>query len=221
MRRGSSRFSRVRCVLASSLLAGCVLTLSCAARTPLFATNASVDRDARRHPPGVSETHASVLPEPARSGDAPDELVLLRAPAAPELARQVVRSFLRAAVNETPDRLEVLLAPQAFIDTSGGRQPARSFWRARLSQLDYTELKGQLLFRDSDLETFRAEDLARLPTGRRIPLELGEDEIAVRVPIRVSWAGRTRLFGDELVFRLEPAGARFEIAEISEDFRLP
>jgi hypothetical protein len=90
-----------------------------------------------------------------------------------------------------------------------------------LSQLDYTELKGQLLFRDGDLETFRAEDLARLPAGRRIPLELGDDDVAVRVPIRVSWAGRTRLFGDELVFRLEPTGARFEIAEIAEDFRLP
>jgi hypothetical protein len=132
-----------------------------------------------------------------------------------------VRSFLRAAVNETPERMDELLAPQAFIDTSGGRQPARSFWRSRLSQLDYTELKGQLLFRESDLETFRAEDLARLPAARRIPLELAEDEVAVRVPIRVSWAGRTRLFGDELVFRLQPAGARFEIAEISEDFRLP
>jgi hypothetical protein len=205
----------------SGALALCAVLLGCAARTPQFVTSSNVAGDAKRRPPGVAEPPASVSPEPTRSGDAQDELVLLRAPTAPELARQVVRSFLRAAVNETPERLELLLAPQAFIDTSGGRQPARSFWRTRLSQLDYTELKGQLLFRDSDLETFRAEDLARLPAGRRIPLELGTDEVAVRVPIRVSWAGRTRLFGDELVFRLQPAGSRFEIAEISEDFRLP
>ncbi|HTA91153.1 MAG TPA: hypothetical protein VK745_16315 [Polyangiaceae bacterium] len=213
MRRWSSR--------SSAALALCAVLWGCAARTPQFVTSSSVAADAKRRPPGVAEPRAPVSPEPTRSGDAQDELILLRAPAAPELARQVVRSFLRAAVNETPERLELLLAPQAFIDTSGGRQPARSFWRTRLSQLDYTELKGQLLFRDSDLETFRAEDLARLPAGRRIPLELGVDEVAVRVPIRVSWAGRTRLFGDELVFRLQPAGSRFEIAEISEDFRLP
>jgi hypothetical protein len=54
-----------------------------------------------------------------------------------------------------------------------------------------------------------------------LALELGEDEVAVRVPIRLSWAGRTRLFGDELLFRLQPSGSSFEIAQISEDFRLP
>ena len=72
-----------------------------------------------------------------------------------------------------------------------------------------------------DLETFRAEDLARLPAGRRLPIELAADEIAVRIAIRVSWSGRARLFGDELVFRLQPAGTRYEIAEINEEFRLP
>jgi len=117
--------------------------------------------------------------------------------------------------------MDPLLAPQAFVDTASGRQPARAFWQSRFSVLDYTELRGQLLFREADLETFRAEDLARLPATRRLPIELGTDEVAVRVPIRVSWAGRPRLFGDELLFRLQPAGARYEIAEITEDFRLP
>ena len=128
---------------------------------------------------------------------------------------------MRAAVNEASERLVPLLAEQAVVDTGAGRQPARAFWQLRFAQLDYTELRGQLLFRDADLETFRAQDLARLPAGRHIALELGEDDVAVRVPIRISWAGRTRLFGDELLFRLQPSGAGFEIAEISEDFRLP
>lgn len=158
---------------------------------------------------------------PVRQGSTRDQLLTLRAPAGAELARSVVREFLRAAVNETPSRLELLLAPDAFVDTGAGRQPARAFWQTRMAQLDYTELRGQLLFRDSEVQTFRAEDLLRVPAGRRLPLELREDEVAVRVPIRVSWAGRTRLFGDELLFRLQPAAARFEIAEISEDFRLP
>jgi hypothetical protein len=159
--------------------------------------------------------------DPVRQGNSRDELLSLRAPAGAELARSTVRDFLRAAVNEAPARLELLLAADAFVNTGAGRQPARSFWQNRLAQLDYTELRGQLLFRDDDLETFRAEDLSRMPAARRLPLELRDNEVAVRVPIRVSWAGRTRLFGDELLFRLEPAGSRFEIAEISEDFRLP
>ena len=213
MRLGSSH--------CSAALVLCALCVSCAERAPRFATSPELESGAKRRAPGVTEPRAEVLPDPARSADAKDQLLLLRAPASPELARQVVRSFLRAAVNEAPERMDPLLAPQAFIDTNGGRQPARSFWRTRLAQLDYTELKGQLLFRESDLETFRAEDLTRLPAGRRIPLELGEDEVAIRVPIRVSWAGRARLFGDELVFRLQPTGSHFEIAEISEDFRLP
>jgi hypothetical protein len=213
MRRGSKRFS--------AAVGLCALCASCAARAPQFATSTESPVEAKRRAPGVIEPRAEVLPNPARSGDAQDQLLLLRAPAAPELARQVVRSFLRAAVNEAPERMDALLTSQAFIDSSGGRQPARSFWRTRLAQLDYTGLKGQLLFRESDLETFRAEDLGRLPAGRRIPLELAENEVAVRVPMRVSSIGPTRFFGDELIFRLEPAGARFEIAEISEDFRLP
>ncbi|HEX3850990.1 MAG TPA: hypothetical protein VHW01_08490 [Polyangiaceae bacterium] len=169
----------------------------------------------------MTQTRTEELPEPTRRGDSREQLLLLRTPASSELARDTVRDFLRAAVNEAPERMEPLLTREAFVDTGAGRQPARSFWLTRMAQLDYTELKGQLLFRDTDLQTFRAEDVARLPAGRRISLELAADELAVRVPIRVSWAGRTRLFGDELLFRLQPAGARFEIAEIAEDFRLP
>jgi hypothetical protein len=117
--------------------------------------------------------------------------------------------------------MESLLAPQAFVETASGRQPVRAFWQSRFTVLDYTELRGQLLFREADLETFHAEDLARLPATRRPPIELSADEIAVKVPIRVSWAGRARLFGDELLFRLQPAGTRYQITQISEDFRLP
>ena len=173
------------------------------------------------------ETRPVVLPNPVRAGDSSAQLLLLRAPAATDLARSVVRDFLRSAVAESPERLAALLTADAFVDTAAGRQPARSFWQTRIAQLDYTELKGQLLFRDADVQTFRAEDLARLPANRRLPLELAEDEVAIRVPIRVSWVGRTRLFGDELLFRLQPAGSgsgngsSFEIVEISEDFRLP
>jgi hypothetical protein len=174
-----------------------------------------------RRAPGVADVKPLVLPAPVRAGSSRDQLLMLRAPPATELALATVREFLRATVNEAMDRIEPLLAAQAFVDSTNGRQPARAFWQLRFSQLDYGELRGQLLFRDADLQTFRAQDLGRLPPSRRMPLELAEDEVAVRVPIRISWAGRTRLFGDELLFRLAPNDAGFEIAQISEDFRLP
>jgi hypothetical protein len=174
-----------------------------------------------RRAPGVIETLALPLPEPARSGDSRDQLLVLRAPAVADAARKTVRDFFRAIVAGAPERFEPLFTAQAFVDTTAGRQSAVSFWHARITQLDYAALAGQLLFRETDLQTFRAQDLARLPASRRLPLELAEDEVALRVPIRISWAGRIRLFGDELVFRLQPVGDRFEIAEISEDFRSP
>lgn len=154
-------------------------------------------------------------------GNSQSQWLVLRAPASSGLAREAVREFLHATVDEALERMEPLLTPQAVVDTGSGRQPARAFWQSRFTVLDYTELRGQLLFRETDLETFRAEDLARLPAKRRLPIELAADEIAVRIAIRVSWSGRARLFGDELVFRLQPAGARYAIAEISEEFRLP
>jgi hypothetical protein len=199
----------------------CLCCVGCAAKAPQFASGAAFAESDERRAPGVTQTRTEQLPDPSRRGSSRDQLLLLRTPASSELARATVRDFLRAAVNETPERMEPLLAREAFVDTGAGRQPARAFWLTRMAQLDYTELKGQLLFRDSDVQTFRAEDAARLPAARRISLELAEDELAVRVPIRISWTGRTRLFGDELLFRLQPAGPRFEIAEIAEDFRLP
>jgi len=214
--RPSSKRCSARCAVA-------LVCFGCASVPAARSSTSAALRSAlpERRAPGVAEVQTLVLPAPVRAGSSRDQLLLLRAPPATELARSTVRDFLRAAVNEAMPRLDPLLSEQAFVDTGSGRQPARAFWQLRFSQLDYTELRGQLLFHDTDMQTFRAEDLARLPPGRRLALELGDDEVAVRVPIHISWAGRTRLFGDELLFRLQPSGVGFEIAEISEDFRLP
>lgn len=214
---------RSESALVRSALAAFALCSSCAGAPPSPAARGggSGEPPPARRAPGVPEQRSEVLPEPVSTGNSRDQWLVLRAPGVGGLAREAVRDFLRAAVNEALERMDPLLAPQAMVDTGSGKQPARAFWQSRFTVLDYTELRGQQLFRDADLETFRADDLARLPAARRFPLELAADEIAVRVPIRVSWAGRARLFGDELVFRLRPAGTRYEIAEINEDFRLP
>ena len=210
------RLTSKRC---SAFLSAALLFLSCRAGAPEPALGRAEQRSAR--PPGVAEVVAVALPVAGRSGNSRDQLLLLRAPAAADAARRTVRDFMRAVVEEAPERFALLLTSQAYVNTPAGRQPALSFWQTRIAQFDYGALKGQLLFRDAELQTLRAQDLTRLAPNRRLPLELGEDEIAMRVPIRISWSGRTRLFGDELIFRLQPVGARFEIAEISEDFRAP
>ena len=212
MRRGLKRSSASLALLAFGL--GC-------AAAPAPPADSVPRARAERRAPGVTASPPFAQPRLVRAGDSRQQWLWLRAPASTETARTAVRDFLRAAVNEAPEQLSALLTPQAYVDTQAGRLPARAFWQARLSQLDYTELRGQVLFREAELETFRAEDLLRVPAARRPTLPLDSGEVAVRVTLHVSWAGRTRLFGDELLFRLQPAGARFAIAEISEDFHLP
>ncbi|HVJ16433.1 MAG TPA: hypothetical protein VM686_13420, partial [Polyangiaceae bacterium] len=63
--------------------------------------------------------------------------------------------------------------------------------------------------------------LERMGSGRPSFIETRQGDLVVRAKIRLSWKGRSRLFGDELVFLLRPDGDRFLIAEIAEDFRLP
>ena len=59
--------------------------------------------------------------------------------------------------------------------------------------------------------------------GDGVPPPLVATEVVVVARPGLSWAGKTRLFGDELAFRLRPKAdePRYEIAEIVEDFRLP
>ena len=47
------------------------------------------------------------------------------------------------------------------------------------------------------------------------------DDVVVRVPIAVPRSGKTRLFGDEIVFVLRPNGNRYAIVDMAEEFTLP
>jgi hypothetical protein len=203
----------------STLCALGSLTACAAATVPVSAP--APGREPPRQAPGVAVDPLPELPAPESSATAHTTLGTLREPLNAGKARQVVRQFFRAVVAESPDELEQVLAPQASVEAGNVRQPARAFWRSRLLQLDYTVLAGQLLYRDVDLEIYRESDQDALGPSRRLPFRIDPDEIVLRVPITTSWSGRTRLFGDDLVFRLRPAGKTYEIAGIIEDFRLP
>jgi hypothetical protein len=201
-------------------LAALGLVLGCAGSRADFPTVTRFPDDPRRAP-GVAVDPTPELPKQETRSSTERGLVSLRAPVDPSAARSVVREFFRLAVAEAASELDALFAQQAWVDSAGTRQPARQFWRSRLTQLDYKGLGGQLVYREAELESYRAEDQAALATTRRLPFQIQPDEVVVRVPIAVSWTGRARLFGDEVVFRLRPNAGRYEIHEIIEDFRLP
>lgn len=133
----------------------------------------------------------------------------------------MVARFFTALVNEAPGDLDQLLTEQAWLDTTTGRTPARNTLRGRLAQLDFAPLRGVMLYREPELEIYRASDARVLAAARAVPEDLRADEIFVRVHVTVSHAGKVRLFSDQvaLTLRAEPSGLR--ISQIAEDTPVP
>lgn len=219
MIRRSSNFSfgRSSALFSAFLLAA---VAGCGSRAATFETVSSFPESSRK-PPGVAVDPSPSLPAAAGSAKTLDGLVVLTAPPDPRAARTVVREFFAAVVSESPEKLDELVSSDAWVDSGSQRQPVRAFWRARFSQLDYSALADEVLFRESELETYRPEDLGRLAGTRPTFVDAEGSDLVVHARVRASWTGRTRLLGDELFFLLRPLGERYVIAEIVEDFRLP
>jgi hypothetical protein len=215
MRLGPSRRPR-----RAALCFTAVAALACASREPPFETARSAPESTRRAP-GVAVDPRAALPESTGRATTERGLLVLTSPPDPEAARDTVRRFFRAVVREAPEEIDRLVGAEAWVETGSQRQPVRGFWRARFAQLDYGALAHEVVYRDSELEVFRPADLERMGESRPAFVEAKPGDVIVRAVIRVSWAGRARLLGDELLFLLRPDGAEFVIAEIAEDFRLP
>ncbi len=183
--------------------------------------NASAAADFKRRAPGVAVDPRAALPAATASASSDQGLLVLSAPPDPELAKQTVHSFFSAVLREAVDEIDRLVGPDAWVETGSQRQPVRGFWRARFAQLDYAALAHDVVYRESELETFRPADLPRMGESPPAFIDAKPGDLVVRAKIRVSWTGRARLLGDELVFLLRPEADRFVITEISEDFRLP
>lgn len=197
--------------------------LGCARTTsPRFATATELESGPRRAA-GVAVDPATELPSPSTRADSEQGAAVLRAPPDPEAARDVVKSFFRAVTQGSSSELEPLLREEAWVQAGAmtGRQRALSFWQMRLSRLDYTSLAGSTIYRDSDLETYRVSDLPKLRPPRTLAISGSADDVIVRVPISSPRSGKTRLFGDEIVFVLRPDGNKYAIVEMAEDFSLP
>jgi hypothetical protein len=156
------------------------------------------------------------------SESTPSELRVLRVSLDPEQARAAVSRFFAAVAAESSQDLFQLLAAHAAVVSEGNRQPAQAMWRTRFAQLDYKAV-GVLLAGPRALRTYTFDAAERARRDGISPPSSPREVVVVARP-SLSWVGKTRLFGDQLSFRLRPSAGdstRFEIAEIAEDFRLP
>jgi len=199
---------------ASSLLLAC----SGSGRGPDFPTSASFDDVPRRPPSFAAEPNA----ESARVLTDGQGIRKAVVPLDSEAARDLVSRFFMAVLLESGKDLFPLFSAQASVLSEGSRQPAQALWRARFAQLDYTTLSGKVVATPGALRTYTYQTAARAKRDG-VPPPAAPDEVVVVASPALSWAGKTRLFGDRLAFRVRPKPGEpaYEIAEIAEDFRLP
>ncbi len=204
----------------SALLAGC------GPGGPASFPSASELPEERRRPDGVAIDPASAPPRPADRADARDGVVTLRTPLGISLALDVVAQFFKRIVAEDGDALGELLTRDALAIHTGsgghGQPPnAGMWWEQRFRRLEYEKLAGEPVYRESELEIFRAEDVLAAPRHPAIQPETLEDQdVVIRVPILTARIAADRLLGDEIVIWLRRDGARFRIYRLLEDFQL-
>jgi len=185
----------------------------------------------RRKPDGVAIDLISAPPPARDRAEAADGLVTLRTPLGVDRAVAAVEELFRKIVVEDGDGLESLFTRDALqlstaAPTAGpGQTPqALNFWQARFRKLDYTRLAGELVYREAELQIFRAEDAVDAPPHPAIRADvlagLTGNDVVVRVPILTPRVGADRLFGEELVLWLRRDGDRYRISRVLEDFQL-
>jgi hypothetical protein len=167
----------------------------------------------------------SAPPAPRDRASAADGLVTLRTPLGVDRAVAVVEELFRKVVLEDGDGLDALFTRDPIATTgapSGGpTQSALLFWQGRFRKLDYTKLAGEPIYREAELQIFRADDtLDALPHPAVHPETLVEGDVVVRVPILTTRVGAERLFGDEMILWMRRDGDRFRIYRALEDFQL-
>lgn len=208
----------------AAALAWLLLASGCT-RAATFPTSVSFPATPRQPPtfaaePDAQPTSAGGAASVGGAEDASLRPVLM--PLDSDAAREVVGRFFVAVLAESSRELFPLLSPQAVVLSDGNRQPAQAAWRARFAQLDYTSLSGRVVGAPQSLRTYTYASAARARRDGVLTPD-APSEVVVVARLALSWSGKTRLFGDELAFRLraKPSEPRYEIAEIAEDFRLP
>ncbi|WP_437542957.1 hypothetical protein WME97_31825 [Sorangium sp. So ce367] len=200
--------------------------LGCGRGGPASFPTAAELSDERRRPDGVALDPASTPPPPTNQADVEDSVVTLRTPLGIGAALDVVDEFFRRVVAEDGEALSELLTRDALAihtGSGGSGQPpsAGLWWEQRFRRLEYGKLAGEPVYRESDLQIFRAEDALAAPHHPAIQLEtLDDQDVVIRVPIATARVATDRLLGDEIVVWLRRDGPRFRIYRLLEDFQL-
>lgn len=212
-------------MIALATLAGA----SCSGGGPLnLKTSSEIDDDLPRKPDGVAIDPASATMGPADRAGSEEGVVTLRSPLGVDLATAMITEFFSRVVAEDDDALAELFTRDAIAVTAGpsggmGQTPgALLWWEQRFRRLDYGKMAGEVLFRESELEVYRSEDVLDATPHRAIRTEaLNDNDVIIRAPVVTPRSGQSRLFGDEIVFWLRRDGDRFKIFRILEDFQVP
>ena len=181
----------------------------------------------RRRPDGVAIDPISAPPPARDRASVADGLVTLRTPLGADRALATVEELFRKVVLEDGEGLEAALHARRrrrhrrAAERPGQTPSALLFWQGRFRKLDYTKLAGEPLYREAELQIFRADDaLDALPHAAVRPEALGDNDVVVRVPILTTRIGAERLFGDEIVLWMRRDGDRYRIYRVLEDFQL-
>ncbi len=210
------------------LVAGCVQTST--ARFPSASHHPDEEApESERRPDGVSLELESG-PPPYQSRQATDQAVAsLRAPLGLEEAEKVIEAFFEAVLNEDINGVSKLLRPGAMAyDTRTTGTPRTlnllAQWRNRFSQFEYERLRTRVVFRPSELMSYRPPHLDRLPLEVR-ELDPSEDAsgsgrptaVVMRATLLARSVDGEQLFGPELYFWLERDENRYEIFQVAEN----
>lgn len=153
-------------------------------------------------------------------------MMTLRAPLGPEVAIETVRELFRRVVARNMDNLSELFTPSAqpisgVQGNYGVPDRAWDWWSQRSKRLDYTKLSGEILFRESEIEIFRASDVLDTPPHPAIRTEaLDDSDVILRLTMLAGTNGTDRYFGDTIVFWLRRDGDNYKIYRQLEDFQL-
>jgi hypothetical protein len=169
---------------------------------------------------------ASAPPPAEDRAAAGDGLVTLRTPLGVDVAITAVAEFFKRIVLEDGEGLTELFTRDALaiMPNPGGQGQTPSaglWWEQRFRRLDYGKLAGEPIYRESELEIYRGEDVLEASPHPAIQTEtLDDNDVIVRVPIITARIGADRLLGDEIVVWLRRDGPRFKIYRLLEDFQL-
>jgi hypothetical protein len=185
---------------------------------------------AHRHPDGVALDLLSSPPDARERASSEDALVTLRTPLGTDVALATIALLFQRIAHEdadgldqvfTRDAVSVTAQPGPSMGMNSSAPPYAAWWSSRFHKLDYTKLAGETIYREAEVEIYRAEDMragVALPSVRAEGL--GETDVVARIPIATARIGQERLLGDEMILWLRREGDTFKIYRTLEDFQL-